>query len=68
MKEIISEHNGLESEVQAHADKQGMITIKQDGLLKVLLGLTTLEEVERVTEGSQSVGGGEEVTIEDDKQ
>jgi len=67
MKEIISEHNGAEAEVQAHAEKQGMITIKQDGLLKVLLGLTTLEEVERVTEGSQSIGGGEEVTVDEDK-
>ena len=57
MKEIISEHNGSEVEVQEYAKKQGMITIKQDGLLKVLLGLTTLEEVERVTEGSKSVGG-----------
>jgi len=34
-----------------------MITIKQDGILKVLLGLTTLAEVERVTEGSKNVGG-----------
>ncbi len=57
MKEIISEHNGNEAEIQEHADKNGMITIKQDGILKVLLGLTTLEEVERVTEGSKSVGG-----------
>jgi type IV pilus assembly protein PilB len=63
MKEIISQHNGAESEVQAHAEKQGMVTIKQDGMLKVLLGLTTLEEVERVTEGSKSVGG----EVDDDK-
>jgi type IV pilus assembly protein PilB len=63
MKEIISEHNGSESEIKNYASKQGMITLKQDGLLKVLLGLTTLEEVERVTEGSKSVGG----EVEDDK-
>ncbi|EKE19322.1 MAG: hypothetical protein ACD_9C00051G0012 [uncultured bacterium] len=63
MKEIISEHNGAEVEVQNYANKKGMITIKQDGLLKVLLGLTTLEEVERVTEGSKSVGG----EVEDDE-
>jgi type IV pilus assembly protein PilB len=67
MKEIISEHNGSEAEVLEYADKNGMITIKQDGILKVLLGLTTLEEVERVTEGSKSVGGGEEVTIEEEE-
>ena len=63
MKEIISEHNGSEAEMQACADRQGMIKIKQDGILKVLLGLTTLEEVERVTEGSKSMGG----EVEDDK-
>lgn len=57
LKEIISQHNGSEIDVQEHAKKQGMVTIKQDGILKVLLGLTTLEEVERVTEGSKSVGG-----------
>ncbi|HAR99651.1 MAG: Type IV pilus assembly protein PilB [Candidatus Moranbacteria bacterium GW2011_GWC2_37_73] len=63
MKEIISEHNGSETAVQEYANKQGMVTIKQDGVLKVLLGLTTLEEVERVTEGSKNVGG----EMEDDK-
>lgn len=41
---------------------QGMVSMKQDGVLKVLLGLTTLEEVERITEGSRSVGGD----VEDD--
>jgi len=29
--------------------KKGMVTMKQDGLLKVLEGTTTIEEVERVT-------------------
>ncbi|HPN54754.1 MAG TPA: GspE/PulE family protein [Candidatus Moranbacteria bacterium] len=63
IKEIISEKNGAETEVQKYAEKQGMIKIKQDGLLKVILGLTTLAEIERVTEGSKSVGG----EVEDDK-
>ena len=31
------------------AIKKGMITLKQDGFLKVLKGITTIEEVERVT-------------------
>ena len=31
------------------AIKKGMLTIKQDGLVKVLEGITTIEEVERVT-------------------
>ena len=29
--------------------KKGMVTMKQDGLIKVLEGITTIEEVERVT-------------------
>lgn len=42
------------------AKKQGMINMKQDGLLKALKGWTTLSEVERITEGSLSIGGAEE--------
>lgn len=57
LKEIISENNGSEIEVQKYAERNGMITIKQDGILKVMRGFTTLSEVERVTEGSKSVGG-----------
>jgi len=34
------------------AIKKGMITMYQDGLMKVLEGITTIEEVERVTGGS----------------
>lgn len=57
LKEIIAERNGNEVEIQKYAETQGMITIKQDGILKVLRGFTTMSEVERVTEGSKSVGG-----------
>jgi len=32
------------------ATKKGMVSMYQDGLIKVLAGLTTIEEVERVTE------------------
>jgi type IV pilus assembly protein PilB len=39
-----------EEELRRKAIAQGMITMKQDGIIKVLKGLTTLEEVERVTE------------------
>ncbi|MFC1789451.1 GspE/PulE family protein [Patescibacteria group bacterium] len=35
--------------LQERARKKGMITIKQDGLIKVLEGVTTLEEVEKIT-------------------
>lgn len=37
------------SKIQALAQKQGMITMRQDGYLKALAGLTTVEEVTRVT-------------------
>lgn len=37
------------SEIQRKAIEQGMITMRQDGYLKALTGITTLEEVNRVT-------------------
>lgn len=39
-----------DSDIAAEALRQGMITMKQDGIVKALLGLTTIEEVLRVTE------------------
>ena len=39
-----------ESEIQAEAVRQGIITMKQDGILKVLDGITSIEEVLRVAE------------------
>lgn len=56
-REIISEEKGNETEIKKAAEKQKMITMRQDGILKVLKGLTTLSEVERVTEGNQNIGG-----------
>ena len=38
--------------INKEREARGLITIKQDGILKILLGLTTIEEIERVTEGS----------------
>jgi general secretion pathway protein E len=37
------------SALRAFAIKQGMIPLYQDGLLKVMQGITTIEEIERVT-------------------
>jgi type II secretory ATPase GspE/PulE/Tfp pilus assembly ATPase PilB-like protein len=37
------------AEIREAATKKGMVTIRQDGLLKVIDGITTIEEVERVT-------------------
>lgn len=38
------------------AQKQGMLNMRQDGLLKALAGLTSVAEVERMTEGNLTVG------------
>lgn len=51
-QEIITEQKNSESEIAKEAVHQGMVTLKQDGLLKALIGLTTLAEIERVTEGT----------------
>lgn len=42
--------NPLESLIFAVAQKQGMLTMEQEGVLKVLRGETTIEEIARVTE------------------
>lgn len=39
-----------EMKIAKEAKKQGMLTMKQDGILKALEGITTIEEVLRVTE------------------
>ncbi len=48
MKAILVAGNKA-SEVQEELKRQGMITMKQDGLIKALLGVTTVEEVWTVT-------------------
>jgi general secretion pathway protein E len=39
----------LEAEIKKTAQEQGMVTMLQDGILKSLEGITSLEEVKRVT-------------------
>ena len=41
--------NPTEIDLKKLAKEQGMVTMQEDGLLKVLLGKTTLDEVERLT-------------------
>lgn len=48
MEEIISK-NPTQRDIQEIAKKQGMVKLQEDGLIKVLSGLTSLEEVESVT-------------------
>jgi type II secretory ATPase GspE/PulE/Tfp pilus assembly ATPase PilB-like protein len=50
IKTIIVEKSGNENLINQERGKMGVLTIKQDGLLKVLKGMTTLEEIERMTE------------------
>jgi type II secretory ATPase GspE/PulE/Tfp pilus assembly ATPase PilB-like protein len=44
------QNNPLENLIFKAAQKQGMLTMEQEGILKVLKGQTTLEEVIRATE------------------
>jgi type IV pilus assembly protein PilB len=52
VKNIIIEKRGSEELIKKERDQMGVLTIEQDGVLKILEGLTTIEEVERVTECS----------------
>ncbi len=55
VKNIITDKNGSESALVKVLPHQGIVTMREDGILKVLAGLTTLMEVERVTEGEEMV-------------
>ncbi len=48
IQKLIIDH-ATSGEIQRLAVSQGMITMRQDGYLKALAGITTLEEVNRVT-------------------
>lgn len=48
IKNSILEHHSV-AKLRAQARAEGMIAMKQDGLIKVMKGVTTLEEVIRVT-------------------
>ena len=49
ISKLILEHSSMSS-IEERAKGDGMITMKQDGFLKVLEGVTTLEEVLRVAQ------------------
>ena len=48
IQEIIN-RNGRLLDIQKQAMKEGMLTIRQDGFLKAMTGMTTLDEISRVT-------------------
>ncbi len=49
---IITEKKGGEDYITKDRDAKKILTIKQDGLLKMVRGLISLEEIERITEGN----------------
>lgn len=55
IREIITEQRGAEELIVKERDASSVLTMKQDGILKILKGLTTVEEIERVTEGNFSL-------------
>lgn len=56
MKDIIIEKKGSDALLTQERNKEKILTMKQDGILKLLKGITTIEEVERVTEGGTISG------------
>ena len=54
VREVITEKDDVL--LNKTAQKQGMLNMRQDGLLKAIMGLTSVSEVERMTEGSLTVG------------
>lgn len=52
VRDIMTEKKGSEELITKERDAMGLLTLKQDGILKILKGMTTIEEIERVTEGN----------------
>jgi len=55
MRNIIIEKRGSEILLAEERNKLGFLTIRQDGILKALMGITTIEEIERVTESETTL-------------
>lgn len=47
LNKVINE-NPSETEIEKVAEKQGLMNLKQDGIVKILSGITTLDELSRV--------------------
>jgi type II secretory ATPase GspE/PulE/Tfp pilus assembly ATPase PilB-like protein len=47
--EVLMNKSAGEIEIHEYAIGQGMVTMQQDGILKVIVGITTIDEVEKVT-------------------
>ncbi len=57
MEDVIAGENGNAPLLEKMVKEKGYLSLKQDGIFKALLGLTTLTELERVTEGALMLGG-----------
>jgi type IV pilus assembly protein PilB len=57
ISDIMAQSHVSDTMIEKKAAEQGMVFMKQDGLLKALKGLTSLSEIERVTEGQVAIGG-----------
>lgn len=55
--EIITDKNANEALIIEAAGRQKMLSMKEDGILKIVKGITTLSEIERVTEGDIMIDG-----------
>ena len=51
IKEIITDKNANEALIIEAGGRQKMLSMKEDGILKIVKGITTLSEIERVTQG-----------------
>ena len=49
IKSLLTERNVSIGEMKKFGDKKGQMTLRDEGLAKVYAGLTTLDEVRRVT-------------------
>jgi len=61
IKNLITEKEGNEQLIVEESKKAGYLNIKQDGIVKVIKGMTTIEEVERVTGVSNHLIEEEEI-------
>ncbi len=57
--------NPSEHELMRESNRQGILTMRQDGIMKVLRGITSLEEVGRVVSLENDSGGYEDVPEQD---
>jgi type IV pilus assembly protein PilB len=49
MERLLLTTNTTSTAIQQQAQKEGMLTMQQDGIIKALTGVTTIEEVSRVS-------------------